>query len=744
MNRRDAENAERKEGGVDNSNRIIIDAILREASELYNAGYLLEAGEKYQEILQINGDCAEAWHGLGMVYFNQEKYQDALEIISQALSFDAVNPKLHYSLGLVLEKIGYLEEAIAAYQKVIELSPQWIEAYHSLAKLLTETGNFAQAEVIYLQTIELDKNDYLCYLYLGNLLMMQQQIERAINAYQTSLQFKPFDHLILHNLAIAFVAKNESAIASFYFGYAAYYQGDYQQAIIHFRNYLNTEIGEIYLFLHLSLALQECGKTQEAIQLINDALNLFPDNLTLKLENARILPILYKDRSEIQFYRQRFVQSLSELCQAINLVTIESKENSLQAISWRTNFYLQYQGYNDLELQKIYGNLVHQVMAANYPHWAKKLRILPLEKAEKIRIGYVSDSFHWHTVGTVFLDWIKNHQKRDFEVYCYYINNQIDQITEEYQKFSDRFHHIPHNLEATCQQITEDKLHILVFLDIGMTPKITQLATLRLAPIQCAAWGHPVTTGLPTIDYYLSADLLEPENAQEHYSEQLIRLPNIGISYSKPLISAITKTRADFQLREDAIIYLSCQSLFKYLPQYDYIFPTIAQNVGRSQFVFIAHPINEITEQFRQRIQQEFTKFDLNFDDYCLILPRQNQPDYRQLNLLADISLDTIGFTGFLTTLESIACNLPIVTCVGEFMRSRQTYGILKMLGITDTIANNSTEYIQIAVKLGCQSEWRQKIVEKIKHRQTSLYNDKTPIIALEEFYHSVHRSPTS
>ncbi|MGA9378278.1 MAG: tetratricopeptide repeat protein [Phormidium sp.] len=734
MNRRDAENAERREGGVENT----IDILLSEALVFYNSGYLLEAEQKYQEIFQINNDCAEAWHGLAMVYFQQENYQESLEILSQSLTLDPPNPNLYYSLGLVLEKIGYFDQAISAYQQVIELSPQWIEVYHSLGRLLAETGDFAQAETIYLQAIELDKNDYLSYLYFGNLLIIKQQIEQAIAVYQKALQIKPSDSNILYNLAVAFTAKNESTTAFFYFGYAAYYQGEYQQAIAHFQNFLNSQTGEIDLYLHLSLALQECGRTEEAIQLINDALNLFPNNLTLKLENVRILPILYKSQPEIDFYRQRFTQNLSELTETIDLGTAESKENALQAISWRTNFYLQYQGYNDLNLQKIYGNFVHQVMAVNYPQWAEKQQINPLRKSEKIRIGYVSDSFHWHTVGTVFLGWIKHCQNQDFEIYCYYINNQIDSITEDFQKHSNYFHHITHNLEATCQQIIADKLHIIVFLDIGMTPQMTQLAALRLAPIQCAAWGHPVTTGLPTIDYYLSADLLEPENAQEHYSEQLICLPNIGISYSKPLISQLTKTRADFQLRENAVIYLSCQSLFKYLPQYDYIFPIIAQQVPQSQFVFIAHTTDEITEQFRQRIQQAFTKFDLKIKDYCVILPRQNQQDYRQLNLLADISLDTIGFTGFLTTLESIACNLPIVTCVGELMRSRQTYGIFKILGISDTIAKNPTEYIQIAVKLGCQPEWRKKIVQQIKHCQTSLYNNKTSITALEEFYRNL------
>ncbi|OKH30363.1 hypothetical protein NIES2119_31090 [[Phormidium ambiguum] IAM M-71] len=738
MNRRDTEGTERREEKVEELNSIDIDSLLNEALEFYHSGYLLEAAQKYQQILEINSGCSEAWYGLGIVYFEQEKYQDALEIISQALTLDSVNYNLYYTFGLVLERIGYFTEAITAYQKVIELSPQCLEAYYTLGKLIADTGDFVQAETIYYQAIELDENNYLSYLHLGDFFMMQQQIESAITAYKTSLQIQPSNSVILHNLAIAFTAKNESAQASFYFAYAAYYQGEYQKAIANFQNFLKTKNGDIDLYLHLSLALQECGQTQAAIQLIDDALNLFPNNLNLKLENARILPIIYKNQSEIEFYRQRFSQNLSDLIASIDLLTTESKINALVAISWRTSFYLQYQGFNDIELQKIYGSFVHQIMSINYPQWAGKEEILTQKTSEKIRIGYVSDSFHWHSVGTLFLSWIKYFPSDDFEIYCYYINNQIDSITEEFQKHSNCFYHIPDNLEATAQQIIADKLDILVFLDIGMTPLMTQLAALRLAPIQCAAWGHPVSTGLPTIDYYLSADLLEPENAQEHYSEQLIRLPNIGISYNKPVITPLTKTRTDFQLQRNAVIYLSCQSLFKYLPQYDYIFPSIAQQVARSQFVFIAHSNNQITEQFRQRMQQEFNKFNLNFTDYCVILPRQNYQDYHQLHLLADVALDTIGFTGFLTTLDSITCNLPLVTCVGELMRSRQSYGILKMLGVTDTIAKNPTEYIQIAVKLGLHSEWRQKIVEQIKQRQTSLYNDKNSIKGLEEFYRRV------
>jgi len=719
-------------------NQQIIDSLQAEALGFYHAGYLSEAEEKYQEIIQLNSSNADALRGLGMVYFDIGKYQEAWEMLHQSLAFDSTNAESHYNLGLVLEKIGYLDQAITAYQKAIELSPEWIEVYHNLGKILSEIGSFVTAEAIYQQAIDLDESNYLSHLNLGNLLMICQRIDEAIKSYQTAWQLNPSDLATLNNLGIAFVAKDESAQASFYFGYAAYYQAEYDLAISHFKNFLATQKGEVEVYLCLSLALQETGQTESAIELVTEALKIFPNEISLQLENLRILPILYDNQQQIEFYRQRFTQGWQKLIQQTDLENPESRKSALQAISSRTNFYLQYQAYNDLELQKFYGEFVHQVMAANYPQWVKKLASLPLKKDEKTRIGYVSDCFHWHSVGMVFLGWIKHCQKQNFEIYCYYTNNQIDEITEEFQEYCHYFHHIPNNLEAVCQQIITDKLHILVFLDIGMAPQMTQLAALRLAPIQCAAWGHPVTTGLPTIDYFISGDLMEPKNAVEHYSEQLICLPNIGIFYSNPNNSEVTTTRLDFQLREDAIIYLSCQSLFKYLPQSDYIFPTIAQQVPNSQFVFIAHSTNQITEQFRQRIQLAFTKFELNSEDYCLILPRQSQQNYRQINQLADIFLDTIGFTGFLTTLESITCNLPVVTCAGDFMRSRQSYGILKMLGITDTIAQNETEYIQIAVKLGLQPKWRKSIVEKLKQQQSSLYEDKTCITALENFYQNL------
>lgn len=488
--------------------------------------------------------------------------------------------------------------------------------------------------------------------------------------------------------------------------------------------------------LHFSLIvnLQGSGRIQEAISSANTASSLLPNDYTFKLLKNLLVPIVYETQDEIGFYRQRFTRGLQALIQQTSLETPEEKEEALSGISRLTNFYLSYQAQNDRELQRQYGNLVHKVMAANYPKWVAPLSMPPLKENNKIRIGYVSAYLHSYS-GTLWLTgWLRHCDCQNFEIYCYYTGNEPDPITQQFQGYSDVFYHIPHNLEAACEQIITDQLHILVFPEIGMNSQIMQMAGLRLAPVQCVAWGHPVTPGLPTLDYFLSGDLMEPENAQEHYSETLIRLPNIGVSYPKPYIPPLTKTRADFQLKDDGIIYLCCQAPYKYLPQYDFVFPEIARRVPQAQFVFLRGDL------LKQRLNRAFAAVGLTSEDYCVFLTIPERLDYLAINLLSDVYLDTFTWSGGNTTLEAIACNLPVVTCPGEFMRGRHSESFLKMLGVTDTIAQNEVEYIEIAVKLGLDPAWRCNIVKRIKESHDRLYDDKACVAGLETFYKQVVR----
>ena len=564
------------------------------------------------------------------------------------------------------------------------------------------------------------------------------------------------------------ITLDSQALALREFGNQLYLQGRYEAAIKHYQRFLVSQTGDIELYcnsseclrninriedaiailesgirnyptagqLHFQLVktCQQNGRTQQAMSSAETAANILPNEYVFQLLKHLTLPIVYDTPDEIQFYKERFVTQLEKLIQQTSLKTSESKINAFLGLRSFTNFYLAYQAHNVVEDQSKYANLVHQVMAANYPQWVQPRSIPPLLENGKIRVGYISSYLHSYS-GTLWLTgWLRYANTKQFEIYCYYTGNDSDPITEQFRQYSTEFRHIPHNLEAVCQQIIDDKLHILVFPEIGMDAATVQIAALRLAPIQCSAWGHPVTSGLPTIDYFISSELMEPENARSHYSETLIKLPNIGVSYPQPIVGKLTKTRSDFNLREDAVIYLCCQAPFKYLPQYDFILAEIARRVPQAQFIF---PRGEL---LRERFKRAFAAVNLDSEDYCLFRTIPNRQDYIAINFVSDVFLDTFTWSGGNTSLEAIACNLPIVTCPGEFMRGLHAYSFLKMLGVTDTIAQNEAEYIEIAVKLGRDSEWRRDIAERMSQRQGNLFDDRVCVTALEAFYQEVVR----
>jgi predicted O-linked N-acetylglucosamine transferase (SPINDLY family) len=552
------------------------------------------------------------------------------------------------------------------------------------------------------------------------------------------------------------------------FGNTLYRQGRYEAALKHYQRFVQSHTGGVELYFNFSQCWRNLNKTEEAIALLEQGIRHYPTAGQLHFELIKIsqqnglteqaiskaeiaadilpneyifkifkhltLPIVYNTTDEIVFYQDRFVRELESLIQQTSLKTPEDKRNAFLGLSSYTNFYLAYQAHNVVESQSKYANLVHQVMAANYPQWVQPQSMPPLLENGKIRVGYISSYLHSYS-GTLWLTgWLRYCNYQQFEIYCYYTGNDPDPITEQFREYSNVFRHIPHNLEAVAKQVIEDKLHILVFPEIGMDAPTIQIAALRLAPVQCSAWGHPVTSGLPTIDYFISSELMEPENAELHYSETLVKLPNIGVSYPKPTVGELNNSRLDFDLREDAVIYLCCQAPFKYLPQYDFILAEIARRVPQALFIF---PRGEL---LRERLQRAFAAVNLDSEDYCLFRSIPTRQEYIAINFLADVFLDTFTWSGGNTSLEAIACNLPIVTCPGEFMRGLHAYSFLKMLGVTDTIAQNEEEYIQIAVKLGLDSEWRRDIAQRMSQRHDYLFDDKVCVTALESFYQRIVR----
>ena len=273
-----------------------------------------------------------------------------------------------------------------------------------------------------------------------------------------------------------------------------------------------------------------------------------------------------------------------------------------------------------------------------------------------------------------------------------------------------------------------------------MDSMAAKLAGQRLAPTQCLSWGHPVTSGFPTLDYFLSSELMEPANGHEHYTEQLVTLPKLSIYYEPLLVRPIVVNRGSLGLRPTATVYWCGQSLFKYLPQHDQVFARIAHEIPGCQFAFFESPIGtHITDLFRQRLELAFAEFGLNADDYCVFMPPVDLHSYVATFGQCDVFLDSIDWSGANTTLESLAHDLPIVTFEGALMRGRHSMAILKRMGITETIAKTLDEYVSIAVRLGRDIAFRASVKSAISKNKHRVYRDHSSIVALESSLRRLH-----
>jgi predicted O-linked N-acetylglucosamine transferase (SPINDLY family) len=310
-----------------------------------------------------------------------------------------------------------------------------------------------------------------------------------------------------------------------------------------------------------------------------------------------------------------------------------------------------------------------------------------------------------------------------------------DGATEEAAGLCERFVPGPLPAERWRETILADAPDVLIYPEVGMDATVGWLAAQRLAPTQCVAWGHPETSGLPTLDYFLTSAAMEPADGGQHYTERLIRLPELSIYYEPLEAQPVPLARSELGFRPNAPLFWCAQSLYKYLPQYDCVFPRIADELGDCQFVFVRYPFGDhVTDLFRRRLGRAFAAHGRDAADHCVILPVLDQQRFVAAAGLCDVVLDSIGWSGGATSLESLTRDLPIVTLPGALMRGRHTMAMLELMGVTDTIAATLDDYVSLAAGLARDRERRMEVQKAIAGAKHRLYRDDACIAALEEF----------
>lgn len=551
----------------------------------------------------------------------------------------------------------------------------------------------------------------------------EDKIQDVINGYREQLKTNRKDYLTWMKLGDALLSQRWNT-ERFSISLACY------------RTSLELHPDNPEVYQKIGNVLKRLGRQDEAITALKNALILESGMVSARFSMLDILcPILYENKEDIVFSRTAYTKELCELYETIDLTSSEAIERAAKAVG-EFPFHLAYQGYNDCPLQWKYGNLICRIQAARYPQWSKPLPP-PHKSDEPLRIGIVSGFFRHHaTWNFPTSGLLQAMDRKRFVLYGYHTGKKRDPFTDLARQSFDHFVENDFSLESLCNKILSDKLHLLFYPEIGMNRLVIKLSSLRLAPVQCTSWGHSTTSGLPTMDYFLSNELMEPADCIHHYTETLIRMPNIGVYYPPPEIEPARVDRTELGLKQDAVLYLCLQSLFKYLPQYDELLPRIAEKTGNCQFVFVTGRLSRpVINLFRRRLDRVFSRYSLRSEDYTVFFPYLSDKQYYGLYQNGDAFLDSVGWSGCNTTMDAVARHLPVVTLPGDMMRGRQSMAILKMMGVDDTVAVSEDDYVQIAVRLGTDKLWRNRIRDRMAVNKHRLYADKTAVENMELFF---------
>jgi CRISPR-associated protein Csy1 len=474
--------------------------------------------------------------------------------------------------------------------------------------------------------------------------------------------------------------------------------------------------------------MQELGDYPGAMQALALAAARDPDDLRVAFAQRLFLPQTYESVDDVAAWRRRFSEGLGSL---------EREEARWMARApdvfrlTRSNFFLAYQGEDDRELQERYMGLVARLAGAAAPH----LRAPPAPASRgnrRIRVGFFGNVFRESTAGHYFERWVTRLDGARFERVVYHTAPVADALTRRVAAAADRFVQRRLDTRATAEMLRSDELDILVYPEVGMSSTTLLLAALRLAPVQCAGWGHPVTTGSDAIDYYLTCSAMEPPDAGAHYTERLIGLPGIGVDYAMPAPPARVERR-ELGLPAGARIFMCAQSLFKVHPGMDDAFASILGDDPQGLLVFFQAGARPVTEQLAARIERALARRGIAPRAQVKFLPRLPGPQFRGALAVADVVLDTFGWSGGNTTLDALAAGVPVVTTRGRFMRGRQTAAMLEMLGLPELVARDAADYARVAMRVAADRDFNAGVREAIAARRELLFDRGEPVAALQE-----------
>ncbi len=708
---------------------------------LVNAGKLYLKAKKPNIALRflerankVNANNPEILNNIGKAYIQLDNLVNAKNFFSQSIILDEKYTPAMINLAKIYRKENKNKEAIEIYNKVLEIKPQSIIALNNLGNIYHGTGKVDKAEELYRKALKLNPENAQLHLNFGNILQLKNKYEEALKEYERAIILNPGLEKGYKNLmelygriypyekamkAFEDLFKKTQKIPDILFGSAilAINNGDFKLAIRLLSK--NHELfPEHYETLYqLGISYHQTGFFKKAQKAYNLAYKLNQDSDLLLYAMAKSYSDLKQDEKAIEFLskairvnpdnftvQHELIRHRLNVCDWSQRKDDERtlREISLKQIEQETNAPIPFLNLNYFKQDKEFLKRASEHTARNNLRKVERLKSevkfkhRPVVK-EKLRIGYISPDFRDHPTGRVTVDFIGEHNKDEYEVYCFSIIADLekDPIQNKFREHCDHFislYNVP--LGQAAKKIYDLNIDILIDLSGYTTYTRTEILALQPAPVQCQMVGFPGTMGDSFIQYIFGDEQLIPHDHEPYYYEKVVRLP-YGFPGSVLDVNKDKKKRSDFNLPENVFIYCCFNSQYKLSPEIFDIWVEVLKKVPESVLL-----LKGGSGIYKQNVINEIKKRSL---DSSRIIFAENLPfpDYMARNSVCNLFLDTFYYTAGSTAVNALQAGLPVLTYTGNTNASRMGTSILNAAGLNDFICTSIEEYKERAIYYG-------------------------------------------
>jgi protein O-GlcNAc transferase len=641
---------------------------------LFNAGRYAEMENRARSLLKLYPDSGITWKQLSVSLHMQGK--DPLPALQKAAELLPNDAEAHGNLALVLRARGQLEAAVASGRRALLIRPGFAEAYNNLGVALKDLGRLDEAVASYRRALEIKPGFAEAYNNLGKALSELGQFDSAVASYRRALEIRPGFAEAHNNL-----------------GNALNDLGQLEAALACFRRAIELKPGIAEAHNNLGVILEKIGQLYDAVASYRKAVEIKPDYAEAYRNLGVLLQTLGQSEAALASYRK----------------ALEIKPD--YALAYSNLLFLQ--GYHALTDPDEYLALARNWELACVPENDRQLahnrifRRLPLP-GRRLKVGYVSGDYRRHAVSYFIEQLFIHHDRSQIELFAYSTNGHRDAVTERLQAIAE--HWIPlvglSDSEAR-NQIESDGIDVLIDLCGHTGHNRLGVFARRAAPVQAYYLGYFASTGLTEMDYWIGDNILTPPELDNHFSEQVWRLPRTSWSYDGK-----DAPSPAWQPDPNGSVWIgSFNNLEKLTPSTLALWARVLHALPEGKLLLKDKQLSNIGN--RQRILNSLSSHGI-LQDRVELRDSSSTPDWSAHMAYydrLDIALDPVGaMGGVTTTCDALWMAVPIIAMQGDRVASRATAAMLTALGHPDWIARSEAEYADKVVALARDKEQRKML----------------------------------